>query len=203
MILARELTLEDELSGDLDFDALARAIPPEFRVRGMFFARLAERLTAEWDALEPELTEPPRGGRYVAFKDYPSSDYSRLSGALSTRLFPRVGSREAMRRLAREDFRVFADSTLGKVVLTVVGDAGAALHKVPFAYSKMAPGPWEIVSETVDASTVRVEFRATYGTWEYQLGQLEGVVLPFGGSPITTVSEPGPRVVRFDVRHRA
>jgi hypothetical protein len=41
----------------------------------------------------------------------------------------------------------------------------------------------------------------SYGTWEYQVGQLEGIVVAFGGSPSVTVELLPENHLRFDVRH--
>jgi uncharacterized protein (TIGR02265 family) len=194
------LSTTQALSGDLDAEAVARAIPKTNVVKGMFFTRHVAQLGADFANVVPRLEAPPRFGRYVPFSDYLQSDYMRVSSAVAVKVYPRLGLREAMRRLGRDDFTVFGESTVGKVILAVVGDARAALLKTPGIYIKMAPGDWTVVGEEIDEHTVRIEFFPAYGSWEYQLGQLEGVVLKYNVSPTTTVTElPGPRV-RFDVR---
>lgn len=194
------LSVTQALSGDLDAEAIARRIPKTNVVKGMFFARHVSELGAEFAKVTPQLDAPPRFGRYVPFSDYPQSDYMRVSTAVALKVYPRLGLREAMRRLGRDDFSVFGESTIGKVILAVVGDARAALLKTPGIYMKMAPGDWTVTGEELNETTVRIEFFPAYGAWEYQLGQLEGVVLKYGVSPTTTVMETsGPRV-RFDVQ---
>jgi uncharacterized protein (TIGR02265 family) len=195
------LTSEEPLAGSLDPEALARGIPRSYVVKGMFFSRLAGELGLAFEALLPRLEAPPRLGRYVPFNDYPQSDYLRLSAACAAKAFPGMPLREALRRLGRADYGVFATSTFGRVILSVVGDARSALLKTPFIYAKMAPGDWTITGEGLDDRTVRLEFAPAHGTWEYQLGQLEGVVLNYGHSPITTIEELPERRLRFDIRH--
>lgn len=193
------ITTTQPLSGDLDADAIARRIPRANVVKGMFFSRHVAQLGADFAKVAPALESPPRLGRYVPFSDYPQSDYVRVSTAVALRVYPRLGLREAMRRLGRDDFSVFGESTIGKVILAVVGDAKTALLKTPTIYMKMAPGDWTVTGEELDGA-VRIEFFPAYGAWEYQLGQLEGVVLKYGVSPTTTVSELPESRLRFDVR---
>jgi uncharacterized protein (TIGR02265 family) len=196
-----EIRMSEPLDGNYDSEQRAREIPPSFLLKGMFFTRLVERLGPGWDAIAPRLSKPPRGGRYVAFADYPQADYERLSAEVAQKLHPAQGLREAVRRLARDDFDVFAASTLGRVMLAVVGDAASALLKIPFVYSKVAPGDWQVRAEAIDGATVRLDFVPSYGTWEYQVGQLEGIVVAFGGSPSVTVELLPENHLRFDVRH--
>jgi uncharacterized protein (TIGR02265 family) len=195
------LTPDELLSGTMDAEAIARALPKSYVVKGMFFTRLVAELGSAFAQVERTLEAPPRLGRYVPFNDYPQSDYLRVSTAAAARFYPQVSLREAMRRLGRADYSVFASSTIGKIVLSVVGDARSALLKTGYVFMKMAPGDWVVTSEELDACTVRVEFAPVYGTWEYNLGQLEGVVLNYGGEPVTTISELPRRRIRFDVCH--
>jgi uncharacterized protein (TIGR02265 family) len=195
-------TIDQALTGDLDVEGLARSIPQTYVVKGMFFSRIRGRLRdGGWEALLPTLSAPPRLGYYVPFSDYPQSDYTRVSAAAAVDAYPRVPVREAVRRLARDDFSVFASSTFGKVVLSAVGDVHRALLTVPTVYTKMASGDWEVRGEELAPDTVRLEFVPHYGSWEYQVGQMEGLVLYYGESPETTVSLPSPLHLRLDVHH--
>lgn len=188
-----------ELTGTLDVESIARGIPRSYVVKGMFFSGLVSALGADFDGLAPKLDSPPRLRRYVPFSDYPQSDYLRVSARVAQKTYPNLSIREALRRLGRRDYDVFAESTFGKVILSVVGDAQAALHKIPMIYMKVAPGDWTVTSEQIEPRTVRLEFAPAYGTWEYQLGQLEGVVMNFGASPSVIVSEIPDKRLRFDV----
>jgi uncharacterized protein (TIGR02265 family) len=193
------VTTTQSLTGDLDAEAIASAIPKANTVKGMFFSRHVAQLGDEFAKLASRLEAPPRFGRYVPFSDYPQADYMRVSSAVAVKIYPRLGLREAMRRLGRDDFSVFGESTIGKVILAVVGDAKAALLKTPGIYMKMAPGDWTVSGEELDQHSVRIEFFPAYGAWEYQLGQLEGVVLKYGTGPTTVITELPGRRLRFDV----
>jgi uncharacterized protein (TIGR02265 family) len=198
-----KITLSDSLLGSMDPEAVARSIPKTFLVKGMFFARLLVQLGPDFAPIVFRLQAPARFGRYVPFSDYPQADYVRVSAATAQKLFPGVPLREAMRLLGREDFSVFAASTFGKVILAVVGDARGALLRTPTIYTKMAPGDWVVTGEELDEKTIRIAFEPVHGTWEYLLGQLEGIVMNYGGEPTTVVQELPNRKVQFDVRHTA
>jgi hypothetical protein len=194
----------EALIGDYDLEASAQAIPSDrgLVVKGMFFHRHVEILGSEWERVLETLAAPPRGGRYLAFSDYHSGDYVRVSGRAARKRYPGVGSCEALRRLAREDFDVFATSTLGRVILSVISDARGALHKSPFVYEKLAPGDWRVVVTDLDERILRVEFTPFYGRWEYALGQIEGIVLHYRPTSVVRVSELSDRI-RFEVEHRS
>jgi uncharacterized protein (TIGR02265 family) len=189
------------LLGDVDVEGQVRGMDDSFVLKGMFFSSVAKALPpGAWEALAPTLEVPPRGGRYLPFRDYPQGDYVRICAAVAQHKFPGVGGREALRRLARQDFDVFSTSTFGKVVLTLVRDARGALLKVPLVYEKVAPGTRVTASE-VDDHVVRVAFDNYPSDWAYTVGQLEGVVLHYGFDPEILVRQVSPRHVEFDVRH--
>lgn len=194
------LTPEALLDGTLDVDAIAASIPPSYIVKGMFCTRLAEVLGAEYGALERALKMPARGGRYVAFKDYPQADYTRLAVAAATKRFPRLSLREAVRRIARDDLATFADSMIGKVALALVGDARGALLRTPDSYARVAPGP-VVRAEDLDDRTVRLVFEGYRGIIEYSIGQIEGIVLAYKRPPTVTVRKLATDRLGFDVVH--
>ena len=189
------------LRGSYDVEAEIRSIPQGYGVKGMFFDRLLVVLGADFETVRATLDKPPERGRYVGFRDYPGTDFVRLAAAAARKAFPHLGLREAIRCLALDDFRVFADSTLGKVTLAVASDARAVLKKVPFIYRNLAPGDWDISAEELDERTVRLDFRPFIGRWEYAVGQFEGAILHYGPRSIIHVSEHAGGHVRFDVEH--
>jgi len=189
------------LQGAYDVEAEVRSIPQGYGVKGMFFDRLLIVLGQDFESLRATLDKPPERGRYVAFRDYPGADFVRLAAAAARKAYPRLGLREAIRRLAFDDFKVFADSTVGKVTLAVASDARSVLKKVPFIYRSLAPGDWDISAEELNERTVRLDFRPFIGRWEYAVGQFEGAILHYGRRSIIHVSEHPEGHVRFDVEH--
>jgi uncharacterized protein (TIGR02265 family) len=192
---------DDVLDGELDDSVRNAVVPASYVVKGMFFSRLHERLRDCWDEMLPQLQAPPRFGRYVPFTDYPQGDYLTLSLAIADRLYADVSPREGLRRLARDDFDIFAASTFGRIVLGAVGDVHAALLTMASVYPKVASGDWEIRGTEVDDSTVRLEWLRAYGGWEYQLGQIEGLVRHWSTDYRVTVTAPASDHFRFDVNH--
>lgn len=191
---------EAPLHGSLDIDALAASFPPSYTVKGMFVQRYTALLDDDFTKLAPKLTAAPRGGRYLAFKDYPQGDYTRIVAAAAAKVFPALSLSEAVRRIARDDMETFATSVFGKVVMTLVGDPLTALRHVPDAWARMAPGP-NVWTEELEPGAIRLVFRRHRGIVEYTLGQLEGVVLAFGRAPLVTVRRLEPETVAFDVVH--
>src|SRR5690348_8551194 len=98
------LSATQALTGDFDAEATALAIPKSFVVKGMFFSRHVAQLGSDFDKVAAGLEAPPRFGRYVPFSDYLQRDYMRVITAVSRKVYPRLGLREAMRRLGRDDF---------------------------------------------------------------------------------------------------
>ena len=192
---------DDPISGTFDVDATARLFTRAHLVKGMFFNRLLAVLGPSFGDLVPSLEAPPRLGKYLPFSDYPQGDYLRVAVAVAERSYPAWSLREGIRRLSRADFKVFADSTLGKVLLAVAGDVHAALINVPSTYTKVTSANWTITGEAIDQGAVTITFAPLLGPWEFQLGQLEGVVLAFGKTPSVRVMELPKGAVRFDVRH--
>jgi uncharacterized protein (TIGR02265 family) len=189
------------LHGSYDVEAEVRTVPSGYEIKGMFFDRLMVVLGSDFDEVRSKLSKPPERGRYVAFRDYPGGDFVRLVAAAGRKAYPRVGLREAIRRLAVDDFKVFSGSMVGKVTLAVVSDARSILRKVPFIYRSLAPGKWDISAEELSEQIVRIEFRPFIGRWEYAVGQFESAVLHFGPRSLIHVSQLGNGHVRFDVEH--
>lgn len=189
------------LHGSYDVDAEVKSVPAGYSVKGMFFDRLMTVLGEDFKATALKLASPPDRGRYLAFREYPGGDYVRLVAAAGRKAYPRLGLREAIRRLALDDFEVFKNSMVGKVTLAVVSDARSILRKVPFIYRSLAPGKWDITAEELDERTVRLDFRPFFGRWEYTVGQFESAILHFRPRSVIHVSELAHGHVRFDIEH--
>ncbi len=196
----QNVTVDLALAGSFDVDEAVATVPASYRVKGMFFSRHVQRLGDEFSSLLPYLVEPPDGGRFMTFRDYPQRDYVRVYAAVAQKLHPRLGLNESARRIAREDFDAFAESIFGRVVVALAGDARAALHRLPSVYERVAPGAWQVSTEDIDDRTVRVRFEGLYGPWCYSVGQLEGIVMAFDSTPRIGVVGNDSGRVHFDVR---
>lgn len=190
------------LTGTFDVEAFVARYPRGGHlVKGMFCNRLVDTLGASFAELQAQLIAPPRGGRYLPFKDYPQADYSRIVVASAVHRFPELDLREATRRIARDDFATFAASTMGKITLSLVGDPHAALLRMPEVFARVAPGP-QLKTEERDRNTVRMVITQFFGLVEYMLGQLEGIVMSYSQMPRTRISKIGPEAFVFEIEHR-
>lgn len=171
-----------------------KGFPHSLTVKGMFLARMVSELGPAWDAVERDLVAPPRWGKYLPFSDYPMIDQGILAFAAAARRHPRVPLGEAVRRLARDDIQVFLQSTVGRITASVVDGARAALLAVPLGYKHTVKGCW-YEAEALGDRSVRLVLHDLAGAWGYQIGQLEGIVMNWGGTPST-------RCTQLDARRR-
>ncbi len=196
-----EIQSDEALREDVDFLRAYESIPERYRIKGLFLADLARRLGPDgWEQTAQRLVDPPRAGRYTAFKDYPQRDHFTIAWALYRQLFPGVRAREGLRRVAREDFELFGRTMIGKVMLTVAGDPIHSLLLMPKAYEHVATGQ-RLEAERTGPRSMRLTTRCEDDGWEYTLGQVEGIVHYYGKVPRTTV-EVGLGYYAFDVEAR-
>jgi uncharacterized protein (TIGR02265 family) len=168
--------------GEVDIEALVRAVPPHHTIKGAFVASNATLAAAEWSTLEKKLLNPPKGAKYLPFSDYPLADYLRVTDAAARRKYPKVSSREAHRQLSRNTFDVFSQTTLGRVTMSMVTNPNAALLKYQDIFNRMVSGARVVVTEK-SPNALDLEFRDYYSTQEAIYGVIEGVVLAYRQAP--------------------
>ncbi len=151
-------------------------------VKGFFTLPVAKRLgPAELDRLRPLLLEPPKRS-HLPFTDYPVADHQLLTIELVKREYPRLPLSEGIRRFERSTASRFADSMLGKVVVSVLDGPRSALLKLPDVSARVANLGGITVSEK--AGGVLVQYRGYSGFLDCaMIGALEGVVMLFRKSP--------------------
>lgn len=175
----------------VDVEARHARFPPDFMLKGMFFSRICELGPRFAEAVKPKLLAPPRTGRYIPFSDYPQADFSRISHAVATGLYPSLPVPEAMRRLARRDFSTFAESSIGRVSLALIGDLRAAILKMPDLYAAVLRGG-TMSARAVGPDQFELTFKDFYGWVDcYPFGQFEGLVQKFGKTCRVDVSANG------------
>lgn len=179
---------------------MGQRMPWSYRLKGMFHQALVDRLGKEaYEAVRPELQDPPRAS-YLAFRDYPMWDHQRLMVALARVVYRGQPEGEAVRRMARDDIHTLAESTVGSVVLSMIGDARSALLRLPFVYSKMANASWSVTARELDDGRVQLDYEGFHGLWSYQLGQVEGVAAHYGArSEVDVFEDDPPSRYRFEV----
>ncbi|MFW5921059.1 MAG: DUF2378 family protein [Polyangiales bacterium] len=195
------LTPSQPLQGDPDPEERFARFPSSYTIKGMFFARPIHILGPGYEALEPKLRRPQAKGRYLPFGDYPQEDYSRLAHAAAVKRWPHVSTPEAMRQLARDDLRAFAESRVGRVVLAMTGDVAGTLLKLPDMYRMSLEGGHVEATRTDDG--VRIEYRDFLGWVDcYPIGTVEGVVQHYGAASELDVQIHGNDAATYDVRWR-
>jgi uncharacterized protein (TIGR02265 family) len=189
----------EPLKGDVDLGAAVAATPETASTKGIFFVDLLAMLPPrDREALATTLNAPPRLGRYLPFTSYPVRDLLRLIDAAARHRFATLAPREGYRRLGRTGFATFCETTMGKVMMSVIGDPMAAAKKYPEAYRLVTNAP-PVTTVEIGKAHARMTFERYVGVCEYDLGFMEAAVLHFGCTPTLTVDH-GPDALVVDVR---
>jgi uncharacterized protein (TIGR02265 family) len=195
---APRVTLADVLDRQVDVDAALARYPLSQTVKGLFLGRFRDALDRQWAEIESKLHAPPRGGIYLPFRDYPLRDHGRLLFAVARLRHPRLALEESVRRVGRDDVKIVLGSLIGRVASAAVGSPKDALLAVPGIYGHVVRGP-RYEAESRGPRAVRLTLTRAHGPWGYQLGQLEGVVEHFGGSPAIHLAHDDDDRRHFDV----
>ncbi len=191
-----EVRPSDPLLGNIDIDAVMASIPEFYAVKGMFFNALSAQLGERFAQVVPSLSSPPRGGFFLPFSDYPMRDFLRLYDAAARLSHPNRSSREAYRRLARQQVAAFGESALGRITMHLATDPGAALMRYTGSLAALMKGPsaraWQRGS-----SEVRIDIVGFRGVLEYPLGNFEALVMKFGAKPTIAVEVHAPDSLQF------
>lgn len=188
----------DLFLGDVDDRAIIQAFPKDQTLKGMFFGRFVDALASDWAAVALELAAPPALGRYIPFADYPNADHMLLAFRCARRRFPALGSRESIRRVAQEDMGTFLSSTLGRITSAMLSTPDAALAALPSVYQRVSKGP-RYQFEAAGPQRAVLRLSDSYGPWEYVIGQLEGIMLHYGGKPTVVCAAELDGTRRFEV----
>jgi uncharacterized protein (TIGR02265 family) len=176
--------------GEVDIDRLIEKVPAGFTIKGAFVASNAAIVASDWPRIEQTLDQPPRNGKYLAFSDYPLADFLRITHAAAKKKYPALPSREAHRLLSRSTFEVFAQTTFGRVVVTLVSGPASLLKKYEDVFNRMLKGPRVAVTVT-GSQSVEMAFTSYYSTREAIFGVLEGAVMACQFEPAVRVESEG------------
>jgi uncharacterized protein (TIGR02265 family) len=171
------------LSFPVEAESRFLRFPADFTIKGMFLARLLSIAPrAALGNVGERLVNPAVLKRCLPFADYPQVDYSRLAHVVAQEAYRNLAVAEAMRRLARQDIRTFAESQVGRILLALSGDATATLLKLPEMYRAALRGG-SVQSTRVSAHTVQLHYRDFYGWLDcYPIGTIEGLAAHFAMS---------------------
>jgi len=156
-----------DFSGDLQLAERLEQMPPRGRIKGMFLKGIVDRAASAGARMEQK--------RYVAFKDYPASEYLELLAAGAKAMHPTLPPLEGLRRLGHTVYATFLSSTIGRVTMAVAGrEMRTAVSMIPRAYSLAGNlAKVDILSLTDNSACIGL-----HSVWDwpgaYQVGIMEG-----------------------------
>ncbi len=153
----------------LDVAVHIRAMPPNARIKGMYPAAIVDGARARG------LSLPTARERYVAFHDVPMREYATLLVEAAGAFFPELTLRSALRKLGRASREVFAQSVVGRVVLSAASDLPGALTASAKAYVISLPPARAEVRELDERRAVFALANVYNFLDSHHVGVLEGI----------------------------
>jgi uncharacterized protein (TIGR02265 family) len=170
--LVEDSFVEPTWHAALDVGPYLATIPANATVKGMFVEALAARL--------PNRPRP----RYVAFKDYPLGEYMQLLVDGAKALHPKATLREGLRRIGQDVYPVFVQSTVGRVLLGVLGDDVAAILRTASRAYRVSLSIGSVRTTEVSEGRAIVALEDMYAFPDcYQVGVFEGAIMAVGKRP--------------------
>src|SRR5262245_30888699 len=105
-----------DFTGDLDLSRYLAIVPEDESTKDMYFIGILEAVNKSAPGRETQLTEGLENRRFVPFQDYPMRDRMRFWVNAAKALYPRVPTREGLRRLGWLAFPSMKAQFVGKVV---------------------------------------------------------------------------------------
>jgi uncharacterized protein (TIGR02265 family) len=160
--------VEVDWTAPLDVDEYVAACLPEQTLKGLFVQPLVERAERQGLFLEG-------ARRYLAFKDYPCTEYNVLAARCARLVAPVTPVRQTLRAFGREAYPMFRSTVLGKVISAAAGDdipstlaSASRIYSVAISHAS--------ARVEVEGSQARIELRgvSTYAD-AFHVGAFEGV----------------------------
>jgi uncharacterized protein (TIGR02265 family) len=158
-------------------DAHLALLPPGATFKGVFFLDLIRLGAAAMPVAELFHLAGMSEQRYMVFRDYPTSDYLRLSVTVALAVHPTLPLGEALRRVGQTTFRTALGSLVGKTLFGVYGrDLEPLLFTAPRAY-RVFTNFGDVAVEKTGPGAFRFTLRSLPVFLEtFQVGVLEGVL---------------------------
>jgi uncharacterized protein (TIGR02265 family) len=154
----------------LDVAAYVDGMPPSARIKGMYATAVVE------GARNRGLALPTARERYLAFQDVPMPEYVTLLVEAAQAFFPPGTSlRTGLRKLGRSSHGVFAQSVVGRVVLSTASDLPGALAACAKAYAITLPPAHAEVLELGEGRAVLALAHVYNFLDSHHVGVLEGI----------------------------
>lgn len=181
---------------DAPFD-VAREIadvPEDATVRGMFFDFVVEHVH---EVTRTRIDTTTR----LAFGRYPMRDYLALLVEGAEMLHPRVGTREALRRVGHHVFEEFCETMIGRAIFSVAGrNMDRIIALAPKAYD-VSYAPTIVQTHMVGPSAARVSMTPMFVFPDtFHVGVWEGAGRFCGVTTVVRVQKSRADFVEYDVR---
>jgi uncharacterized protein (TIGR02265 family) len=165
----------------LDVASYIEVMPPNARIKGMYATAIAEAARGRGIVL------PTARERYLAFQDVPMREYTTLLVEASRAFFPAATLRTGMRRLGRASHGIFAQSVVGRVVLSTANDLPGALVACAKAYAISLPPAQAELRELADHRAVLALVNVYNFLDSHHIGVVEGIAHSCGAHVETRV----------------
>jgi uncharacterized protein (TIGR02265 family) len=193
---------QPQFDATVSLDAHLHDCPPEATTLGTFFQYVYASLGVRSRADTEAATEGLSTRRWVAFKQYPLTDFMRLTFNTARIGQSGVPRGEGLRRLGRMAYPAFSGTMAGRVVIFAFGDKLEDVFSAgPKAYRLALPKA-TVAVQHVGERHFQFEMKDVYCFPEtYHCGVIEGCIHAYGFEPDVTVRR-GARTadVDFDVR---
>jgi len=153
----------------LDVAAYVEVMPPNARIKGMYAAAIVDGARARGIAL------PTARERYLAFQDVPMREFTTLLVEASRAFFPDAPLRSGLRRLGRSTHGIFAQSVVGRIVLSTANDLPGALSACAKGYAISLPPSHAELREVTGHRAVFALANVYNFLDSHHIGVLEGV----------------------------
>ena len=153
----------------LDVAAYVEVMPPNARIKGMYATAIVDGARVRGVAL------PAARERYLAFQDVPMREFATLLVEAARAFFPASTLRSGLRKLGRQSHGVFAQSVVGRVVLSTANDLAGALSACAKAYAISLPPAHAELREVAERRAIFVLANVYNFLDSHHVGVLEGV----------------------------
>jgi uncharacterized protein (TIGR02265 family) len=155
----------------LDVSAELDAVRQGATIKGMFILPMI--LEAQQRGIRFESARD----RYLPFADYPLVEHGRLLVESARAFYPKLTTRQGLRKLGHAGLRAFAQSTIGKVVWAAVDGVDAAMDAAAKTYAIAIPaGRLTIVERSPGLARVRLTGGVHYFLDSNHVGNFEGLL---------------------------
>lgn len=169
---------------DLDPTPYLERVPPDALCKGMFFHDVMKAVRRVAPEAEAKLVPHMGRRRYVSFKDYPLVEHMQLTAEAVKLLYPKVPTREGMRRLGWLAYPTFVESMIGRVVFGILGEDLDKIFEVGPRSFEVSLTRGRAVSRKLGERHWRYEMTDIFGYLDaYYVGVIEGPIRHLGHVP--------------------